>query len=769
LSGELHGNERVGPTAVMETARLLLEAASCEATVQMDMRSNVTLHTQQLTQYQKCSSVLLEQYGMTLAQQRWLAHLVTTRRILVVPTANALGYFRNSRMEDTVDPNRDFPHGMLSQDRDLCMRSIAARTMNELFRQYLIQNSLTFHGGTELLGYEWGTPSHFGSVSPDDLAQDRLARAYATYGGGFMGTNGRDHPSYMYGDMNSIIYYVRGGFEDFAYAGSWDHEHMVQCEPTTYGGYSVEKTQYDTGMLRSFNMLVETSFRKTPLENDLGTTWHVMNQNSEDPTLTRQRHLSKNNKELRNLRGGAYWPHSVSRLANIDRPANGHIPRNVRLALASIDMLQPYLSVTQINSLTLSDTLGPPPSTPSSLSAHSACTSRKLVLDDVLGMTEQATKTGAVPLVQIVINTTNLESQIQLHWTVGGAITVDQTQLWIAGVGTADDLLIADASAWLNDYICGDAAVETTSRAKRLEPNSIKSIFQSLGNSQQSGTGFFSAYVSQPVPPADGPTLGPHFTAPINLAQLNVAIGDMLVVLVSARVDSEWSELPFDAPVSPTNIGPQSHMVQSRTNASWVFENRSQGHIIQGQDQFFSRPVLIHIVESTDNDTDSETTLMNDRFQPIKVEDNVVVQKMSLSVENGPEQHTMAATETIVPSFFDVSLNPSDKVVVGSWTTTSPTATTIDMTEAPTFDATNINTAEPMRISKDHSSTQEASVPPPPESLAAFGSRWNEKEDKDNGEDKRRKLHQYLFLEGDASYVQQRIRRLQDHSLQPRP
>ena len=57
LSGELHGNERVGPTTVMETARLLLEAATCEALplFSIQSRTNATLHAEQLQQAQQQS------------------------------------------------------------------------------------------------------------------------------------------------------------------------------------------------------------------------------------------------------------------------------------------------------------------------------------------------------------------------------------------------------------------------------------------------------------------------------------------------------------------------------------------------------------------------------------------------------------------------------------------------------------------------------------------------------------------------------------------
>jgi hypothetical protein len=232
LSGALHGDERVGPTSVMEAARILLEAAACEALPRYTLTDDTQWETD-FAQFTTCRQTLKERYGMGDTQRQWLARLMSTRRILLVPAANALGYYRDAREEGNIDPNRDFPYDQLPEDAALCMQSIAARTLNELFRYYLISNSFTFHGGTELLGYEWGNPSHFGSLSPDDVAQDQLARSYSVYGGNFKGEDGEDHPDYVYGDMNSIIYYVRGGFEDYAYAGSWDTDRMIVCQPDT--------------------------------------------------------------------------------------------------------------------------------------------------------------------------------------------------------------------------------------------------------------------------------------------------------------------------------------------------------------------------------------------------------------------------------------------------------------------------------------------------------------------------------------------------------
>lgn len=211
LSGALHGDERVGPTTVMETTLLLLQAAACQK-----YRQELQSHEDQ----NDCTDALREQAGLSNPQQiQWLARLVATRRIIVVPAANALGYFRNDRTEAGIDPNRDFPFD--STDSSSCMQTMAARTLNELFREHIVQMAVTFHAGIALIGYEWGafpylvqTTNLPTSHSPDHMAQQQLAAAFANFGASWVG-----EPEYPYDTINDLLYAVRGGMEDWAYGG----------------------------------------------------------------------------------------------------------------------------------------------------------------------------------------------------------------------------------------------------------------------------------------------------------------------------------------------------------------------------------------------------------------------------------------------------------------------------------------------------------------------------------------------------------------------
>ncbi|OWZ00286.1 hypothetical protein PHMEG_00028557, partial [Phytophthora megakarya] len=229
FSGVLHGNERVGPQVVVALAELLLSHASRD-----DGNS-------------------------------WLQHLVKTRTIVIIPTPNAYGYNHNVRRELGVDPNRDFPYNL---DDDQCMVTMAARALNELWRDHLFQLGITFHAGRECITYEWGAHNHVkesneSDKSPDDRSQQQLTRIMSRFGGQFE-DSGEYYPD---GTMNDVVYAVDGGYEDWGFAASWENEYTTPkpirtCNPSSYGGYPAAKTKYSNATNRAFNVLIETSNSK---------------------------------------------------------------------------------------------------------------------------------------------------------------------------------------------------------------------------------------------------------------------------------------------------------------------------------------------------------------------------------------------------------------------------------------------------------------------------------------------------------------------------
>lgn len=104
--------------------------------------------------------------------------------------------------------------------------------------------------------------------------------------------------------MNDLVYPVHGGMEDWGYAASWDRPSSKPCTPRSYGGYHPSRTTYNDAMARAYTVLVETSDAKAPPASTYGGE------------------------------GGVYAP---------GQPDDGHVPRNMRLALAAIDLLQPHV------------------------------------------------------------------------------------------------------------------------------------------------------------------------------------------------------------------------------------------------------------------------------------------------------------------------------------------------------------------------------------------------------------------------------------------
>jgi hypothetical protein len=159
ISGAIHGDERVGPQASLVTAELLVASVNCAV-------YNMTTI---------CTS-LVDNFDVTYDDIEWMAMLATSRDIFIVPAANCLGYATNRRDDMGIDPNRDFPY--VRKD-NRCLRSHTAQLIYNLIDSEQIQIVLTFHGGMEAIGYEWGSQNH---NKPHDRSPDHNAhRDIASY------------------------------------------------------------------------------------------------------------------------------------------------------------------------------------------------------------------------------------------------------------------------------------------------------------------------------------------------------------------------------------------------------------------------------------------------------------------------------------------------------------------------------------------------------------------------------------------------------------
>jgi hypothetical protein len=513
LSGALHGNERVGPTAVLQTAKLLLSAAQCESLPRF-YRPPADVNTEdgaewllQVQQAEECRWKMFTEYGITEEQRRWLARLVTTRRIVLVPMTNALGYDRNERTENGVDPNRDFPYDVSKPQK--CMQTIAGRTVNELFQRHLFQMCLTFHAGTEVIGYEWGAYPYLPTnISPDDTAQRQISEAYSSFAGGFDGTD-----VYRTGTMNELVYAVKGGMEDWAYAGSWDTDKVIQCEPTQYGGYDKNRTVYNASTLRAFNMLIETSNDKIPKDH-LGSSHEILSESSYE--------------------------------------YNGHVSRNVRLALTAIELVQPYVVIWGANSVPLKN-------------------------DVIPSMDRSAVRTCRQSKVMRIPQGRN---ETTIGWYVGGGFTVDYTTIMYAKWDNVPEEMNCEHQPLDSELGRSFRTVQATKGPTRWKVDWMEEAD--------------AVYQGQPM-----------FFATIDTSMFEP--GDQIAVYATAKLDQGWKYVPDGA--KPNNIPPMSHLVNARTNDDWRHENA--GKIIQGRKDFYSIPLTLVI---SDDPRDGNTTDVSDRF-----------------------------------------------------------------------------------------------------------------------------------------------------------
>ena len=621
FSGCVHGNERVGPTATVEMARLLLENYK---------------------------------YG----NNTWLKMLVDTRSIFIMPSANAIGYYQNKREENGIDPNRDFPYGV---DPKKCMRTTAARALNELYREHLFQLALTFHGGMRAISYEWGAPNAKQDYSPDDGVLLPMGIAMRNYASGTSFYPKADA-------MNPLVYPVKGGMEDWAYASSWDKTPgwVRPCTPTTYmksGAYPAVKTIYTSDMLKTLNILIETNSAKAP-----------------DPTILG----------------------SVHQLLMPERAADhsdGDIPRNIRLQLMMIDLVQPYLHWNdQIDN------------DPKYLQRF-----WDRIMKDA---NERGTGSSEHPFIGT--------EHIEVGWEIGGALTVDDTALFYGYIGGDEpaggeggeggegdkgdddkppDGMTPPAGAHGADGDrpppnMGDIPQVDCSEGGMMH-NIVKYMFQD-GNTRSTftrinvdkdrghkGTVWYQdpnthqfktpgmqmnnvGWSSSPLhSDDDGPSkpfgFGSGYVGDINPTDMKLKANDnneterVLVVFVVAKVDKNWNTPTRKT--WPSGAKPYSHVVNARNSETYTASNGQSK--IKGHNYYMSRPLCIvqKMKEWQPNPNPTTTTT---------------------STTHKPTDHSKGHTTTPVPTGFTTTTTAKPPPRDGGGGETTTTSTTTAPTTAPT-------------------------------------------------------------------------------------
>jgi hypothetical protein len=209
---------------------------------------------------------------------------------------------------------------------------------------------------------------------------------------------------------------------------------------------------------------------------------------------------------------------------------SGHVSRNVRVSLLALDLVEPYVTIRSFNGENLTR--------------------------DLVPMTPRSSRTCKGTRAFDAIK----RSSPTVTWTAGGAMSVDETKVWFARWIDVPERVLNCLSQPSSDDV-------------------TRYMMEGVLTSGASGSGRFAP---------GGETV---FSARLDLTGFDV--GDELVMLAAVKVDARWGAVPVDA-VPLTNWTPQTHIVQARTNSSWM--STDNGKVVQGHEFWFSPPVTVTVV-----------------------------------------------------------------------------------------------------------------------------------------------------------------------------
>ncbi len=349
ISGEIHGDERIGVTSVLFASKLLIWSSQC-------VIKSVT---------EACN--LLNERKISLEMRNWLAFLNSRRETYILPTANCMGYLLHKRQDGNIDVNRDFPYQRHDSN---CMQSNTAKIFYYLMHNLASQVVVTFHGGMIALGYEWGALNHQkpNDKSPDHAAHSSIGKLMELFAGPTT-TSTTSNSFYHAEPINSNIYSVAGGMEDWIYAAGWDQTGLKKCK---------NLKEIDVGEPRSLVFLVETANAKHPTDTSLGNEIDPFFQSQQSQQSSKSQPIITVNKKdegrmmlvenksrsssnparrplpksynNRNIRRHNNQLHNNEDIPTIG--SLGHVPRNARLVFAAIDMAQPYVCLKELKTKT---------------------------------------------------------------------------------------------------------------------------------------------------------------------------------------------------------------------------------------------------------------------------------------------------------------------------------------------------------------------------------------------------------------------------------
>ena len=321
ISASIHGNEVIGSTSLVEFAKYFCYS------------------------YQSKKNSLYH-------------NILKTKLIVMTPMTNAYGYYHNKREDiayieskgiyEAVDPNRDFPYYNSRNEIENCMRTLSARTINEIFNEFIVSGSITFHGGDNVLGYPWGNYLHIkknninkiSTETPDFNAFNSIGKIMVKFSSSAKNIK-NNIPNYGFGDMTSTVYPLDGALEDWAYGGWEKYESdsknninpIKTCKPDSFNkdynmlwnSFNNNNEYNDDYKLRCIIYLAEASFQKRPNEEFYGIDDFDMDGTTRD----------------------IFDFHKT-------KDFYGHVPRNMRLVYSGVDLISAsiYLDYNNIQKIT---------------------------------------------------------------------------------------------------------------------------------------------------------------------------------------------------------------------------------------------------------------------------------------------------------------------------------------------------------------------------------------------------------------------------------
>ena len=604
-----------GPSSILETIRLLLECARCEAlspwVVHPDddrgdgnniggegikedddelgdgsddafnENDTTTSTTYDGTDAIQCRQELASQ-GIDDAIRKWLARLVATRRIVAVPIVDVAGFYNRLVQLETgqmsPDPppmggaECDFPFpfhwksaAVAGQTPNACMTTYPARLVNELFRSHAFQLGLAFHGSTnEEKGtssyIEWPIWNDDGSVgakmTPDEVAMFDISWAYSKFGaidGNNLGLESvrASHASSLENGHNGCrgsslehFSFSAGMVEGGAGVNNEGSLWMEQCQCNDAGGdtcaYPPEQTGlYDGSSLRAFVARVVAP-SSSSVDQLPGFDPHYDPSNLHD------------------------YPHAL------DDPT--HLGINARMSLLATELVEPWTAIRSIAGVKLRD-------------------------DDVIPLSPRAP--GQCMRTRVMeMPESPLMNNVTVTWTVGGALSVDETAIMHGKRSVLDKKIFDCVTQPTKQEL--DAFFTILRDFEVMEGENEEEMAEDVSFTHvQSGVTRWHSSVRDAAD--SSMTIPPETTFSVSLDLSDYKVGDVIAIYALARTDQDWI-IPHlkssFALVGGDSATAQSNIVNARTNPQWSHAHTNSmdgGSLIKGHLDWFSVPVTIEI------------------------------------------------------------------------------------------------------------------------------------------------------------------------------